>query len=98
MKWLRSLDNDRAVLLKVRAQPGAGRTMVRGEYGEALKIAVAAPPLEGRANAALIAFLARRCGLSCSAVTLEKGAASRDKYFRLEGIGPAEAARRLLAD
>jgi len=98
MNWLRSLDDGRAVLLKVRAQPGAGRTMVRGEYGEALKIAVAAPPLEGRANAALIAFLARRCGLARGAVTLEKGAASRDKYFRLEGIGPAEAARRLLAD
>ncbi len=87
------------VTLAVRAQPGAGKTAIAGVYGEGaaaqLKIAVQAPPLEGRANEALIAFLSEIFGLRKSAVRLISGASSRSKVFRLEGVTLARAAARL---
>ncbi|MDF1615628.1 DUF167 domain-containing protein [Desulfurivibrio dismutans] len=95
MDCLRRTEDDRAVLVHIRAQPGAARTMLRGVYGQALKIAVAAPPVDGKANVALVAFLAGVCGLPKSAVRLVKGAGSRDKVFRLEGIDRAQAAGAL---
>ncbi len=88
------------VTLAVRAQPGAKRTAVVGVYGEGalaqLKIAVQSPPLEGRANQALIAFLARTFGLPKSAVALVSGELSRSKVFLLHGV-PLDTAQRVLA-
>ncbi len=83
------------VTLAVRAQPGARRTAIAGIYGEGtaaqLKIAVQAPPLEGRANQALIEFLAAVFGLPSGAVALVSGELSRNKVFLLRGITPARA-------
>ena len=85
------------VTLAVRAQPGAKKTAITGVYGEGaaaqLKIAVHAPPIEGRANAALIAFLAETLDLPKSAVELISGELSRSKVFLLRGVtlGNAEA-------
>ena len=83
------------VSLAVRAQPGAKRTAILGIYGEGataqLKIAVQAPPLEGRANEALIAFLAQTFALPKNAVKLISGELSRSKVFLLEGITMAQA-------
>ncbi len=83
------------VTLAVRAQPGAKKTAITGIYGEAataqLKIAVQAPPLEGRANAALIAFLAEAFALPKSAIKLVSGELSRSKVFLLGGITQAQA-------
>jgi uncharacterized protein (TIGR00251 family) len=85
------------VTLAVRAQPGAKRTSVSGVYGEGaaaqLKIAVQAPPIEGRANSALINFLAETFGVSKSHVELVSGELSRSKVFLLRGVslGQAEA-------
>jgi uncharacterized protein len=83
------------VTLAVRAQPGAKKTAIVGVYGEGeaaqLKIAVQAPPVEGRANEALIEFLADRCSLPKSAVQLVSGASSRSKVFLLRGISVPEA-------
>lgn len=83
------------VRLAVRAQPGARRTAIVGIYGEGetaqLKIAVQAPPLEGRANQALIAFLAETFSLSKSAVELTSGEQSRSKVFLLRGLTLAQA-------
>ena len=83
------------VSLAVRAQPGAKKTAISGIYGEGataqLKIAVQAPPLEGRANAALIAFLADAFGLPKSAIKLVSGELSRSKVFLLDGITLAQA-------
>jgi hypothetical protein len=77
------------VTLAVRAQPGAKRTAIHGIYGEGqaaqLKIAVNAPPVEGRANEALVAFLAETFGLQKSAVQLVSGELSRSKVFLLRG-------------
>jgi len=83
------------VTLAVRAQPGAKRTVIAGIYGEGaarqLKIAVHAPPLEGRANAALIAFLAGTFALPKSAVELLAGEFSRSKVLLLRGMTLAHA-------
>ena len=83
------------VTLAVRAQPGAKKTAIGGIYGEGaaaqLKIAVQAPPLEGRANEALVAFLAATFSLPKSAVKLVSGELSRSKVFLIEGITLARA-------
>ena len=87
------------VTLAVRAQPGAKKTAIVGIYGEGttaqLKVAVQAPPLEGRANEALIAFLAETFGLPKSAVALVSGELSRNKVFLLRGMTMARAAAAL---
>ena len=70
---------DGAVRIAVRAQPGAKVSQVTGMHGERLKIAVHAPPVDGKANAALCAFVADWLGLPKRAVTLGAGEASRDK-------------------
>lgn len=83
------------VTLAVRAQPGAKKTAITGVYGEGdaaqLKIAVQAPPIEGRANEALIAFLAETFGLTRASVELVIGGLSRSKVFLLRGVSLAKA-------
>jgi hypothetical protein len=87
------------VTLAVRAQPGAKRTAITGIYGEAaaaqLKVAVHAPPLEGRANQALIAFLAEFFSLSKNSVELTAGELSRSKVFLLHGVSQDTAEAKL---
>jgi hypothetical protein len=87
------------VTLAVRAQPGAKKTAITGVYGEGLaaqlKIAVHAPPLEGRANQALIAFLAELFSLPKNAIELVSGELSRSKVLLLRGV-TAEMARQAL--
>ena len=83
------------VTLAVRVQPGAKKTAITGVYGEdegaQLKVAVQAPPLEGRANQALIAFLAEFFSLSRTNVVLVSGETSRSKVFLLRGVGRSQA-------
>ena len=83
------------VTLAVRAQPGAKKTAITGVYGDGamaqLKVAVQAPPIEGRANEALIAFLARFFGSSRADVVLVSGELSRSKVFLLRGVARAQA-------
>ena len=78
------------VTLAVRAQPSAKKTTIVGVYGEGpsaqLKIAVQAPPVEGRANSALVVFLAGLFDVPRSAVQLMNGELSRSKVFLLRGI------------
>jgi uncharacterized protein (TIGR00251 family) len=87
------------VTLAVRAQPGAKKTAIAGVYGEGttaqLKVAVQAPPLEGRANDALIAFLAESFDLPKNAVALVSGELSRNKVFLLRGMTMARATAAL---
>jgi uncharacterized protein (TIGR00251 family) len=87
------------VTLAVRAQPGAKKTAITGTYGEGpsaqLKIAVHAPPLEGRANHALLAFLADFFALPRNRVELLSGESSRSKVFLLRGLSAAQANTRL---
>jgi hypothetical protein len=87
------------VTLAVRAQPGAKKTAIVGVYGEGetaqLKIAVQAPPIEGRANQALIAFLAKTFDLPKHFVELISGDLSRSKIFLLRGLKPDRAQAKL---
>lgn len=68
-----------AVTLTLHIQPGAKKTEVVGLHGDALKIRLAAPPVDGKANAALIEFLAARLGVARSALCLKSGLTSRRK-------------------
>jgi uncharacterized protein (TIGR00251 family) len=85
--WRRSADG--AATLAVHVQPGAKRTEIAGLHGAALKIRLAAPPVDGKANAALIDFLAERLHLPRGRVTLVTGATSRQKVLRVEGADEA---------
>ena len=92
-------ENSAGVTLAVRAQPGAKKTAITGLYGEGaaaqLKIAVHAPPIEGRANQALIAFLADTFDLPKNSVELISGELSRSKVFLLRGLPLEKAQARL---
>lgn len=83
------------VTLAVRAQPGAKKTTIIGVYGEGaeaqLKIAVQAPPVEGKANDALVRFLADTFSISKSSVTILSGELSRTKVFHLRGVTLTQA-------
>jgi uncharacterized protein (TIGR00251 family) len=81
----------------VRAQPGARRNGVQGEQAGALKVAVTAPPQDGRANEALAEVLRAALGLKRSQLELVAGATSRDKRFLVRGLARAELERRLAA-
>lgn len=93
MTWWR-IQGDRLVL-DLHVQPGAARTEVAGLHGERLKVRVAARPVEGGANAALIEFLADRLRVAKRDVVIETGAGSRSK--RVSVRGAARGAQALLA-
>lgn len=83
-------------MVAIRTQPGASREKVVGRVGEDWKVAVSAPPVDGKANKALIALLASLCGVPKSQVTLRHGAGGRRKLFEIEGLED-EAIERILA-
>lgn len=91
MSWWRRTPAG-SLVLAVHAQPGAKRTEVAGVHGEALKIRVAAPALEDRANEALVEFLAERFAVPRRQVRLTGGARSREKRFEIEGAAVAPQA------
>lgn len=93
-EWLTAEGDD--VLIRVHLQPGARRTAYGGEHGGRLKIAVAAPPLDGRANDALIEWVAERLGLPRRQVSVTAGLKSRDKTVCARGIALGQALRLLL--
>lgn len=91
--WLRPSGED--VVLAVHVQPGAKRTEIAGEYGDALKVRLGAPPVDGRANECLIAFLAGRLGVPKSRVVIEAGETSRSKRVRVAGAAATTVRERL---
>ena len=84
--------------LKLRIIPNAKRDEVVGEYGDAVKVKVAAPALEGKANAALLEFIAGKLGVHTRTVSLVSGEKSRDKVIEITGLDPAEVRSRLLPE
>lgn len=82
-----------AVILSVHAQPGAPRTEAAGEHDGALRIRLAAPPINGKANEALLAFVARQLDLPRGNVLLVGGAGSRHKRVKVWGTSPEAAAK-----
>lgn len=85
-KWYRRDNAGKCLILTLHIQPGARRTEVVGPHGDALKIKLAAPPVEGAANAALLAFLAGVFGVPQRQVILRQGARSRRKIIGIEGM------------
>lgn len=93
MDWLREREGGATLTLHI--QPGARRSEIAGIHGDALKIRLAAPPVDGKANAALIEFVAERLGLPRSAVLLKSGQTSRRKVLEIDARVP-DLRRRLL--
>jgi uncharacterized protein (TIGR00251 family) len=83
------------VILDLHIQPGAKKTEIVGLHGAALKIRLAAPPVDGKANAALLEFLAEKVGARRTALELVSGQTSRTKRVRVDGVA-ADALRALL--
>jgi uncharacterized protein len=87
---------DHALTVSLHVQPGAKRTEFVGLHGDALKMRLAAPPVDGKANACLVAFLADFMRVPKAAVSLLHGESSRQKLVRINGA-EAEAVVRLIA-
>ena len=83
------------VRLTLHVQPRASRTELAGRHGDALKVRIAAPPVDGAANAELVRFLAELLGVAKSAVEIVSGESGRRKVVAVHGVG-LEAARRVL--
>lgn len=81
--------------LEIKAVPNAPKSELVGWLGEALKVKVHAPPVEGKANEELCSFLAETLGLPKRAVQLDRGASSRKKIVMIEGLALAEVVQRL---
>jgi hypothetical protein len=79
----------------VKVIPNAPRTAVAGWLGDALKVRVQAPPVEGRANAALCAGLAQLLGLPGAAVSVARGTTASRKLLRIQGLDLATVRQRL---
>jgi len=90
-------DHAEGCVLPVRAQPGARKAGVLGEQNGALKVAVTAPPEDGRANQALAEALREIFGLKRSQMELISGHTARDKRFLIRGVPKAELERRVAA-
>ena len=86
-----------AIRLSIKVQPWSSKSRVLGETGGEWKIAVTAPPVDGRANAAAIKLLAEWLGVSRSAVQIVKGETSRRKIVEIEGVSMEAASQRLAA-
>jgi uncharacterized protein len=79
----------------VRVQPRASRTELVGRHGDALKIRVAAPPVDGAANDTLVRFLAELLGVPRSSVAVTAGGSGRVKTVAVSGVGVEGATKRL---
>jgi uncharacterized protein len=88
-------DTPSGVTFRVKVHPRAKKNAITGEAGDALKLALTAPPVEGRANEACIAFLAKVLNVPRSSVTIAAGETSRNKVIRVSGLSAAHVLERL---
>jgi len=86
----------RVAILRIHVIPNAKIDSIVGEHGSAVKIKLRAAAVEGKANAALIRFLAEQMELSRHAIVLQRGHKSRDKLIRVDGLSQEDVRRRLL--
>lgn len=87
---------DEGLRFAVHVQPRAKKTEVAGVYGNALKVRVAAPPVEGAANRALVEFIARQLSVPQHAVEIVSGDTSRQKIVQVRGVTVQQLQARLL--
>ncbi len=89
-------DSKAGAVLTVHVQPNAARTECVGIHGDALKIRVAARPLDGAANDALIRFIATRCAVTQASVVIQAGAEGRRKRVCVKGVTAETVWARLM--
>ncbi len=82
--------------LRVHVVPRSRKTEISGRYGQAVKIRLTAPPVQGKANEALIEFLAKRLDVPKRTIEILSGASSRNKMVCVFGLTPQELERRLI--
>jgi uncharacterized protein len=92
---LRVLPTARGVRITVRVQPRASSNTIVGVHGDALKVQLTAPPVDGAANEALVELLRDAFGIAGRAVTIVSGASARTKVVELEGV-TEDRVRRLV--
>ncbi len=80
----------------IKVQPRANKTEVVGKLGDAYKLRLAAPPVDGKANQACVRFLAGRFGVPQSAIRIVSGLTGRMKTVEIDGVDPATVESRLL--
>jgi uncharacterized protein (TIGR00251 family) len=90
-------ESTKGISLAVKVQPRARKNAVNGVVGEALKLALTAPPVEGRANQAVVEFLAELFRIPRSSVTIASGLSNRNKVIRLTGVSRLAVEQRLMA-
>ena len=83
------------ITFAIKVQPRARRNAIVGELGDALKIALTAPPVDGRANEACIHYFAKLLNLPRCSITIASGQSSRNKVIRVAGISVDELKKRL---
>jgi uncharacterized protein (TIGR00251 family) len=81
----------------VKVHPRAKKNAITGEVGDALKVALTAPPVNGKANAACVEFFAKLLNVPRSSVTIAAGLSSRNKVIRVAGLSAEELRMRLSA-
>jgi uncharacterized protein (TIGR00251 family) len=90
-------DTPAGAKFQVKVHPRARKNAITGVVGEALNVALTAPPVEGRANDACIAFLAEFLNVPRSSVTIAAGETSRQKLIRVAGLSAAQVEAKLRA-
>src|ERR1700685_2970620 len=88
-------ETSEGVTFAVRVHPRAKKNAITGELGDALKLSLTSPPVEGRANEACIEFFAKLLKLPRSSVTITSGQTSRKKMIRVSGLSADEVRRRI---
>ncbi|MEC4890837.1 MAG: DUF167 family protein [Nitrospira sp.] len=88
-------DTKDGAILTIQVQPKASKSECVGLHGDAIKIRVAAPPVDGRANEALLAFLAQRLDVPLSTLAIQSGAGGRHKRVRCATLAAADILARL---
>ncbi len=89
-------DSPAGVTFAVKLHPRAKKNTITGELGDALKVSLTAPPIDGRANAACIEFFAKLLEVPRSSVTIASGQTSRQKVIRVVGLSTEEVGERVV--
>ena len=88
-------ESSSGVRFPVRVQPRASRNELAGGHGDGIKVRITAAPVDGEANEALIAFLAKKMGVAKSALSVVSGETSRDKVIEVTGTSVADVREAL---
>ena len=91
MTYLREQADTDSISLFIHVQPKSSRTRIAGLHGDAVKLCITAPPVDGKANAAVIRFFAKLFKIPKASVTIAAGETSRDKRLVLAGVSAAQA-------